>query len=105
MKIKGVISGMAIHYAHCCHPLPGERIVGIVTTGNVVQFSIPTNDFPSFARVTQVNTNSIQVSGVTTITAYREGGLPTVATEVTDFSVVQSSLQKGPKSSTSKNRD
>ena len=24
---------MAIHYAHCCHPLPGERIVGIVTTG------------------------------------------------------------------------
>ena len=33
MKIKGVISGMAIHYAHCCHPLPGERIVGIVTTG------------------------------------------------------------------------
>ena len=24
---------MTIHYAHCCHPLPGERIVGIVTTG------------------------------------------------------------------------
>ena len=24
MKIKGVVSGMAIHYAHCCHPLPGE---------------------------------------------------------------------------------
>ena len=33
MKIKGVVPGMAIHYAHCCHPLPGERIVGIVTTG------------------------------------------------------------------------
>ncbi len=33
MKIKGIVSGMAIHYAHCCHPLPGERIVGIVTTG------------------------------------------------------------------------
>ena len=33
MKIRGVIPGMAIHYAHCCHPLPGERIVGIVTTG------------------------------------------------------------------------
>ena len=30
---QGAISGMAIHYAHCCHPLPGERIVGIVTTG------------------------------------------------------------------------
>jgi GTP pyrophosphokinase len=33
VKLKGVIPGMAIHYAHCCHPLPGERIVGIVTTG------------------------------------------------------------------------
>merc|ERR1711991_332203 len=33
IKIKGLISGMAIHYAHCCHPPPGERIVGIVTTG------------------------------------------------------------------------
>ena len=30
---KGGYPGMAIHYAHCCHPLPGERIVGIVTTG------------------------------------------------------------------------
>jgi len=33
VKLKGIIPGMAIHYAHCCHPLPGERIVGIVTTG------------------------------------------------------------------------
>ena len=33
IKIKGVVDGMAIHYAHCCHPLPGERIVVIVTTG------------------------------------------------------------------------
>ncbi len=24
---------MAIHYAHCCSPLPGDRIVGIVTSG------------------------------------------------------------------------
>ena len=27
---------MAVHYARCCHPLPGERIVGIVTTGKGV---------------------------------------------------------------------
>ena len=33
VPIKGLIPGMAVHYAHCCHPLPGERIVGIVTTG------------------------------------------------------------------------
>ena len=32
VPIKGLISGMAVHFAHCCHPLPGDRIVGIVTT-------------------------------------------------------------------------
>jgi len=36
VKIKGLIPGMAIHYAGCCHPLPGDRIVGIVTTGKGV---------------------------------------------------------------------
>ncbi|MDE0812228.1 MAG: DUF5913 domain-containing protein, partial [Alphaproteobacteria bacterium] len=33
IPLKGLIPGMAVHYARCCHPLPGERIVGIVTTG------------------------------------------------------------------------
>lgn len=33
MPIKGLIPGMAIHFAKCCHPIPGDRIVGIVTTG------------------------------------------------------------------------
>jgi guanosine-3',5'-bis(diphosphate) 3'-pyrophosphohydrolase len=36
IPILGLISGMAVHYARCCHPLPGERIVGIVTTGKGV---------------------------------------------------------------------
>ena len=36
MPIKGLIPGMAVHYAKCCHPLPGDRIVGIVTTGKGV---------------------------------------------------------------------
>ena len=33
IAIKGMIPGMALHYASCCHPLPGDRIVGIVTKG------------------------------------------------------------------------
>ena len=36
IPIKGLIDGMAVHYAGCCHPLPGERIVGIITTGKGV---------------------------------------------------------------------
>lgn len=36
MPIKGLIPGMAVHFARCCHPLPGDRIVGIVSTGKGV---------------------------------------------------------------------
>ena len=36
IPIKGLIPGMAVHFANCCHPLPGDRIVGIVTTGKGV---------------------------------------------------------------------
>ncbi len=36
IPIRGLIDGMAVHYAGCCHPLPGERIVGIVSTGKGV---------------------------------------------------------------------
>jgi GTP pyrophosphokinase len=36
IPIKGLIPGMAVHFAGCCHPLPGDRIVGLVTTGKGV---------------------------------------------------------------------
>ncbi len=36
VPIRGLIPGMALHFAGCCHPLPGDRIVGIVTTGKGV---------------------------------------------------------------------
>ena len=36
LKIKGLIEGMAVTFGKCCHPLPGDRIVGIVNTGKGV---------------------------------------------------------------------
>ncbi|HIF09875.1 MAG TPA: bifunctional (p)ppGpp synthetase/guanosine-3',5'-bis(diphosphate) 3'-pyrophosphohydrolase [Sneathiellales bacterium] len=33
VSINGMIPGIAIRYAECCHPIPGDRIVGIVTPG------------------------------------------------------------------------
>jgi GTP diphosphokinase / guanosine-3',5'-bis(diphosphate) 3'-diphosphatase len=45
LPITGLVPGMAIHYAGCCHPLPGDRIVGIVATGKGV--TIHTRDCPT----------------------------------------------------------
>jgi guanosine-3',5'-bis(diphosphate) 3'-pyrophosphohydrolase len=36
MPLTGLVSGMDVHYAGCCHPLPGDKIVGIVATGKGV---------------------------------------------------------------------
>jgi GTP pyrophosphokinase len=36
IPIRGLIPGMAVHFAPCCHPLPGERIVGIMSSGKGV---------------------------------------------------------------------
>ena len=45
MPITGLVAGMVIHYAGCCHPIPGDRIVGIVSTGKGV--TIHTRDCPT----------------------------------------------------------
>ncbi|MGH7075924.1 MAG: RelA/SpoT family protein [Stellaceae bacterium] len=50
VPIRGLIPGMAVHYAGCCHPLPGDRIVGIVTTGKGV--TIHTIDCDALAHYT-----------------------------------------------------
>ena len=36
IAIRGLTPGMAVHYANCCHPLPGDKIVGILTLGKGV---------------------------------------------------------------------
>ncbi len=33
LPISGLIAGMAVHFASCCHALPGDRIVGIISKG------------------------------------------------------------------------
>lgn len=33
VPLKGMVKGIAVSFAGCCHPLPGDEIVGIVATG------------------------------------------------------------------------
>ncbi len=32
-NVSGMNPGMALHVANCCHPVPGDKIIGILTTG------------------------------------------------------------------------
>lgn len=58
ISIKGLIEGMTVHYAACCHPLPGDTIMGIVTQGKGV--TIHTQDcedlskFPDTERILEI---------------------------------------------------
>ncbi len=36
MPVTGLVPGMAYSFAGCCHPVPGDEVVGIVTTGKGV---------------------------------------------------------------------
>jgi len=60
IPIRGLIPGMAMHFAGCCHPLPGDRIVGIVTTGKGV--TIHTIDCETLEQFVQTPERWIDVS-------------------------------------------
>jgi GTP diphosphokinase / guanosine-3',5'-bis(diphosphate) 3'-diphosphatase len=47
MPVTGLVPGMAYNFAGCCHPVPGDEIVGIVTTGKGV--TIHSNDCQTLA--------------------------------------------------------
>jgi GTP pyrophosphokinase len=60
ITIKGLIPGMAVHFAGCCHPLPGDKIVGIVTTGKGV--TVHTKDCETLSSFADTPERWIEVS-------------------------------------------
>lgn len=60
MPIKGMVPNMALHFAGCCHPLPGEKIVGIVNTGKGI--TIHTTDCEVLANYNDTPEKWIDVS-------------------------------------------
>jgi GTP pyrophosphokinase len=52
IPIRGLIPGMALHYAGCCTPVPGDRIIGIMTPGKgVTVHTIECESLENFASV------------------------------------------------------
>lgn len=49
LNIEGLIPGLATHYSGCCHPLPGDKIVGVVATGRGI--NIHTQDCESIGEM------------------------------------------------------
>ncbi len=33
IPIDGLVDGMAVHFAGCCNPIPGDNIIGVINTG------------------------------------------------------------------------
>ena len=60
LSIRGLIPGMAVHFANCCHPLPGDRILGIVTTGKGV--TVHTDDCETLESFTDMPERWLDVS-------------------------------------------
>jgi GTP pyrophosphokinase len=83
---------MAMHLAACCHPLPGDRIVGIVTTGKGVTIhTMDCETLENFADtperwlgVAWSNSESdlVHVGRVNVTIANEPGSLGTVATVI-----------------------
>ena len=91
LTIQGVNPGVAITMARCCHPLPGEEIVGIFTTGKGVTVHradcatlVDFNDTPElWMDVVWEHEGSRRVLGrLNTVLSNEPGALAAVATVI-----------------------
>ncbi len=75
MPITGLVPGMAYHFAGCCHPVPGDDIVGIITTGKGV--TIHGRDCPTLTGFAATPERFIEVDwNYTALTGGRTDGKP-----------------------------
>jgi guanosine-3',5'-bis(diphosphate) 3'-pyrophosphohydrolase len=89
LSLRG-IEGVAVQYAKCCHPIPGDRIVGVLRRGQSLQVHVA--DCPvarkatgEFEQILDVEWAS-DITGVT-IRAFvsdQRGVLARVATEISE---------------------
>ena len=93
VPIQGLTPGMAVHYAACCHPLPGDRIVGIVSKGHGVRIhTIDCETLEDYADDSEAwldvkwdvdaDTGGLFVGRIKTLVANEPGSLSNLATVI-----------------------
>ena len=93
IPIHGLTPGLAVHYAECCHPLPGDRIVGIVMAGKGID--IHTIDCAQLANLSDdrddwidvrwhldQNNPGIYVGRIDTVVSNQPGSLSSLASVI-----------------------
>jgi guanosine-3',5'-bis(diphosphate) 3'-pyrophosphohydrolase len=60
VPIQGLIPGLAVHFASCCHPLPGDNIMGIIHTGKGI--TIHTSDCEMLSNFSSTPDRVIELS-------------------------------------------
>lgn len=73
--------------------LPSGGFAGIATVGNLLKFSVPENENPTFVRITSISGKDAVVAAAATVNGVNVGKLPTTTTNVTDLTILTSKLQ------------
>ena len=93
IPIQGLTPGLAVHYAECCHPLPGDRIVGIVMPGKgidihtidcakLVEFSDDRDDWIDVRWDLDPDDPGIYVGRIDTVVSNQPGSLSSLSTVI-----------------------
>ena len=102
LQINGLIPGMAVHFAKCCTPLPGENIVGIVTTGKgITVHTIDCNTLEKFYDIPErwldihwdKDGNAYHVGRINIVMSNEPGSLASITNQISQYGGNISNLQ------------
>jgi len=93
IPIKGLTPGLAVHMSDCCHPIMGDRIVGIVTTGKGIMvhtidcealdvYSNTPESWLDLSWLAPEDENSVFVSRIEVLLEHLPGALAAVLTVI-----------------------
>ena len=85
--------------------LGGNTFVGVVTSGNIIQYERPGLNDVSFARVVSVASTNFTVAAVSTVNGVANGSLPTATFDANDLKIVTTKLTNSSNSGNDAGKD